>query len=75
MFYQANQEHPDFPEIRALLAKTTGVFRILKTALMPLSSRINLAFIYGSVARGEDKATSDIDLMVSKEVSLDDVRF
>jgi predicted nucleotidyltransferase len=73
VFYQANQEHPDFPEIRALLAKTTGVFQILKTALAPLSSRINLAFVYGSVARGEDKATSDIDLMVIGEVSLDDV--
>ncbi len=73
VFYQANQEHPEYPELRALLAKTTGVFQMLKTALGPLSSRIDLAFVYGSVARGEEKATSDIDLMVIGAVSLDEV--
>jgi len=73
VFYQANQEHPDFPELRALLAKTAGVFQMLRTALAPLSSRINLAFVYGSVARGEEKASSDIDLMVIGAVSLDEV--
>ena len=52
VFYQANQEHPDFPELRALLAKTAGVFQMLKAALAPFSARINLAFVYGSVARG-----------------------
>ena len=73
VFFQANQEHPDFPELRALLAKTMGVFQMLKTALAPLASRIDLAFVYGSVARGEEKATSDIDLMVIGAASLDDV--
>jgi uncharacterized protein len=73
VFYQANQEHPDFPELRALLAKTAGVFQMLKAALAPFSARINLAFVYGSVARGEEKATSDIDLMVIGAVSLDEV--
>src|SRR5260370_31526377 len=71
VFYQANQEHPDFPELRALITKTTGVFQMLKTALAHLSSRINLAFVYGSVARGEEKAMSDIDLIVIGAVSLD----
>ena len=46
---------------------------MLKTALAPLSSRINLAFVYGSVARGEEKAASDIDLMVIGAISLDEV--
>jgi predicted nucleotidyltransferase len=73
VFYQANQEHPDFPELRALLAKTAGVFQMLKAALAPLSTRINLAFVYGSVARGEERARSDIDLMVIGAVSLDEV--
>ena len=45
VFYQANPEHPEFPELRAMLAKTTGVFQMLKTALAPLSSRINLSFV------------------------------
>ncbi|WP_420238248.1 nucleotidyltransferase domain-containing protein [Telmatobacter bradus] len=73
VFYQVNQEHPDYPELRALLAKTLGVFQLLKNALAPLKARIDFAFVYGSVARGEDKATSDIDLMVIGVVSLDDV--
>jgi hypothetical protein len=47
VFYQANREHPEFPELRALLAKTNGVFQMLKAALAPLSSRISLAFVYG----------------------------
>lgn len=73
VFYQANQEHPEYPELRALLAKTAGVFQMLKRALAPLSSRIDVAFVYGSVARGEEKATSDIDLMVIGAASLDEV--
>ena len=73
VFYRANQKHPDYPELRALLVKTMGVFQILKAALAPLSSRISVAFVYGSVARGEEKATSDIDLMVIGAISLDEV--
>jgi predicted nucleotidyltransferase len=73
VFYRANLEHPDYPELRALLAKTMGVFQMLKAALAPLSSRISLAFVYGSVARGEEKAASDIDLMVIGAISLDEV--
>jgi predicted nucleotidyltransferase len=42
-------------------------------ALAPLSDRIDFAFIFGSVARGEDKASSDIDLMVVGAVSLDEI--
>jgi uncharacterized protein len=73
VFCQANQECPEFPELRALLAKTTGVFQMLKAALAPLSSRVSLAFVYGSVARSEEKAASDIDLMVIGAISLDEV--
>jgi uncharacterized protein len=73
VFYRANREHPAFPELRALLAKTTGVFQLLKTALEPLAVRIDFAFVYGSIARDEDNAASDIDLMVVGAVSLDEV--
>jgi len=45
---------------------------MLKTALAPLSSRINPAFVCGSAARGKE-AGSDIDLMVIGAISLDDV--
>jgi uncharacterized protein len=73
VFYQPNQEHSEFPELRALLAKTTGVFQMLKVAPAPLSSRISVAFVYGSVARCEEKAANDIDLMAIGAISLDEV--
>jgi DNA-binding transcriptional ArsR family regulator len=73
VFYRANREHPVFKELSALLAKTTGIFHLPKMALAPLSDRIDFAFIFGSVARGEDKASSDIDLMVVGAVSLDEI--
>jgi len=73
VFYRANRDHPIFPELRALLAKAMGVFELLKKALAPLSARIDFAFVYGSVARGDDNAASDIDLMVIGAVSLDDI--
>ena len=73
VFYRANRNHPVFPELRALLAKTLGVFELLKKAFAPLTRKIDFAFVYGSIARGEDKAASDIDLMVVGDVSLDDI--
>jgi predicted nucleotidyltransferase len=73
VFYRANREHPVFPELRALVAKTAGVFQLLKAALLPLSARIKFALVYGSVARGEDTSASDIDLMIVGSVSLDEI--
>jgi predicted nucleotidyltransferase len=73
VFYRANRDHPVFAELRALLAKTIGVFQLLKTSLDSLSPRIDFAFVFGSVARGEETAASDIDLMVVGDVSLDEV--
>ena len=65
--YQANQASPVFGELRALILKTSGLADVLREALAPLSALIRAAFVYGSVAKGEDTATSDIDLMVIGE--------
>lgn len=73
VFYQANKESPLFSDIRALVAKTIGVFHILRSALMPLDDQIQLAFVYGSLARNEENAGSDVDLMVVGKVKLEDV--
>jgi len=53
--------------------KLSASFNYSKTLWLPLKSSIDFAFVYGSVARGEDKATSDIDLMVIGATTLDDV--
>ncbi len=62
--YQANAASPIFEELRGIVVKTFGVADVLKAALQPVADKIQLAFIYGSVAKGRDTAESDIDLMV-----------
>jgi len=62
--YQANAEAPVFAELTGLVRKSVGLTLPLQQALSPLAARITAAFVYGSVARGEENAGSDIDLMV-----------
>lgn len=62
--YQANPASPVFAELCALASKTFALADPLREVLLPLSSRIEAAFVYGSVAKREDTATSDVDLMV-----------
>lgn len=63
-FYSANQDSPVFAELKSLVTKTVGMRDILYAALDPLRKRINLAFVYGSVARTGETERSDVDLMV-----------
>ena len=71
--YQANRQAPIFEELRGIALKTFGVADYLREALAPLQKRVQAAFIYGSVARQEDTASSDIDVMlVSDELSFPD---
>lgn len=62
--YQANAEAPVFPELRALVLKTSGLADVLRASITPLAQEIRAAFVFGSVARSEDTATSDVDLLV-----------
>lgn len=62
--YRANTSSPVFAELAALLRKTAGLADVLREALLPLGNKIRLAFVYGSVAAGTERATSDVDLMV-----------
>jgi predicted nucleotidyltransferase len=72
--YQANPDSPLFAELCGILRKTVGLAEPLREALAPLSRRIVAAFVYGSVAKGADTSTSDIDLMVvSDSLSYADV--
>ena len=62
--YQSNRQSPIFRELHGLIAKTVGMLEPLRTALKPYRSDIDVAFVYGSVARGKDTAKSDIDLII-----------
>lgn len=71
--YQANASSPVFAELRGLVVKTAGVADVLRSALAPLAQSISVAFVYGSFARGEERASSDVDVMVVGDVSFGDV--
>lgn len=62
--YQANPDSPIYSELLGITRKTFGIADVIKTALLPLDAQIEQAFIYGSVAKQQDTASSDIDLMV-----------
>lgn len=63
-FYAANRESPVFPEIKSLITKTVGMHDVLSAALEPLRKKINLAFVYGSIARSSETKNSDVDFMI-----------
>lgn len=71
--FQANPGCPIFEDLRNILKKTVGVADVLREALAPLAARIRAAFVYGSIARGEERAGSDLDLMVVGEVRFAEV--
>ena len=62
--YQANSKSPVFEELRTLVLKTSGLADVLRAALAPRARDIHVAFIFGSVAKRQDTAGSDVDLMV-----------
>ncbi len=69
LYYRANQEHPLYPEIRSLVLKTDGLVNIFQAALVH-NSKIFIAFVFGSVARHDENAKSDVDLMVIGDIGL-----
>lgn len=71
--FQANPYSPLYDELCGIVRKTVGLAEPLHTALAPLAERIDFAFVYGSVARGQDTASSDIDLMVIGSVGFEEV--
>ncbi|MBD3366925.1 MAG: toxin-antitoxin system toxin subunit [Candidatus Eisenbacteria bacterium] len=68
VYYSANTAHPLYHDIRNLVLKTSGLVEVLREALS--TEDIDLAFVFGSVARGEEGAQGDVDLMVIADVGL-----
>lgn len=62
--FQASPTSPIFAELCAIVQKTVGLAEPLREALAPLAKRITAAFVFGSVAKRSDTATSDIDVLV-----------
>lgn len=67
--YQANAAAPVYAELRGLVLKTMGLADVLRAALAPLATHIEQAFVFGSIAKQQDTAASDVDLLiVSKDL-------
>ncbi len=73
VYYRANPSCPFLPELQGLFAKTAGLVDVIRDSLAKLDGRIQLAFLYGSVAKGEEVTESDVDLMVIGKVGLADL--
>lgn len=67
--YQVDRTCPINDELAGIFRKTAGLADVLRDALAPLAARIQLAFIFGSVAQGKEGATSDVDVLVVGSVS------
>ena len=62
-YYHVNKAYPLFSELKSIVFKTIGVQGLLTEALQKIKG-IEIAFIYGSYAKGNEKANSDIDLCI-----------
>lgn len=71
--YRANRANPIFAELAEIFRKTTGLVDVLREALARLGKRIEAAFVFGSMAQGSEKATSDVDLLVIGKASFEQV--
>ena len=68
--YQANSDSPIFTEMRSIAIKTFGISEQIKRALMVLDANIEIAFVYGSMAKRTNTSSSDVDLMlIGKDLS------
>lgn len=72
-YYRADVRSPLFRQLRSIFEKTVGLLPALEQVLEPFRTRIDCAFVYGSIARREEHAGSDIDLLVVGSVGLADL--
>ncbi len=70
MYYSANIACPIFKELQGIFVKTYGIRDIVEEILAGHKKKIEFSFIYGSIARGEEIAISDVDVMIVGDVTL-----
>jgi predicted nucleotidyltransferase len=64
LLYSANRQSPIFEELAGILRKTSGLADVVAEALEPLTDHIEVALIFGSVARGSETRGSDVDVLI-----------
>ena len=71
-YYTVVQKFPFYPELKKIIYTTVGFGDYLADRFKD-SKQIELAFIYGSVAKDEETAKSDVDLFVVGEIDEDEL--
>jgi predicted nucleotidyltransferase/DNA-binding HxlR family transcriptional regulator len=72
VYYRANQRCPVYEELTGLLRKTAGLVDVLRDVLLPMAGHVEQAFVYGSMARGDEYAHSDVDLLLIGDLEFTD---
>ena len=72
-FYRANTLHFVYPSLKELLDRTLGPMGVIHQALKPTEGKIEVAFIFGSIATDTAGIDSDVDLMIVGDVSLEKI--
>jgi len=73
VYYKVNQDCPIVEELQTMFVKTSGIADVISSSLKRFGGKIEVAFVYGSVARTEELSTSDVDLMIVGDVGLADL--
>ena len=73
IYYRANPDCPIFDELVTLMRKTLALGDVLRSALSAFAEGIDVAFVYGSMAKGTSGVRSDVDVMVVGSVSFSEV--
>jgi predicted nucleotidyltransferase len=73
VYFGREPDCPFLPELQGILVKTVGLVEILREELRPTADKIRIAFVYGSVAKGQERAESDVDIMVIGAATLSDL--
>lgn len=72
VYYSVDSDCLIYNELRSIISKTSGIVPTLRSTLRQISG-IRLAFVFGSVASGQHRGNSDIDLAVLGDVSFREV--
>lgn len=70
IYFKAATDSPLFAPLKELLERALGPVGAIREAIAPLFDRIDAAFIYGSVAKGEERVSSDVDVLFIGDVGL-----
>jgi len=73
VYYRANRASPLFPDLQGIVLKTVGLADVLREALGPVQGKVEIAFVFGSLASGDATAESDVDLIVIGRAGLREV--